>query len=60
MDFWEIMKRFDTGPVVPQDEFNRAVTKAAYKYKEQYEIKFNPEDPVPVDPAMATGFLRQE
>ena len=53
MDFWEVMKRLETGPIVPEEEFDRSVSKAAYEYKDKYEIKFEPEEPVPVDSAMA-------
>ena len=53
MDFWEVMKRFDEGQLLSEKEFDLRVNTVARKLKEEHGIRFDPEEPVCRDPAMA-------
>ena len=53
MDFWDVMNRFDEGPIMAENEFDLHVYSTARELKEKYEIKYNPQEPVCLDSSMA-------
>lgn len=53
MEFLEVVRRLDTGPIVPENAFDTSLNRTARDLKEKYEIKFDPEKPVHRDPSMA-------
>jgi methylamine--corrinoid protein Co-methyltransferase len=53
MDFWEVVERLEQGEIIDEEAFDRDISKYAYKYKDKYNIKFNPDEPVQADPDMA-------
>ena len=51
---WEMIERSKTGPHIEEDDFlPRLFTPTLRKLIQKYEIRYNPETPVPVDDAMA-------
>ncbi len=53
VDFWEVMERFDEGPLVYESEFDLLVNREAQRLKSEYGIKYNPAEPINLDLDMA-------
>ena len=51
---WEIMERAETGPFIEDEDFNyKVVVPKIKEVVEKYEIKYDPDQPVPADDDMA-------
>ena len=53
MDFLEVVGRFDTGPIIPEKDFDSSLFSLACKLKEEFDIKYTPGSPVKSDIGMA-------
>ncbi|MBW2059786.1 MAG: monomethylamine:corrinoid methyltransferase [Deltaproteobacteria bacterium] len=51
--FWDIVERAEQGRTVAADEWDRLVGTVAAKVVSDYDLKYDPEDPVPSDDALA-------
>jgi len=53
IDFWEVLRRSENGELVEECDFNMRVVRAARKIVKKYDIKFNLEEVIPSDDALA-------
>ena len=53
IDFWEVVKRSETGEKIHEEEFNRRVGRVSAEVIKKYSIKYNPEEVVCADDALA-------
>ncbi|HEB29785.1 MAG TPA: monomethylamine:corrinoid methyltransferase [Spirochaetes bacterium] len=53
MDFWDFMRRTETGKIVNEGEFDRKIGELAAEVVKKYEIRYTPDDPVPDDDGLA-------
>ena len=53
MDFWEVLQRMEDGPMMAVGEFDRLVSRTADDCRRKFDIRFDPDDPAPDDPALA-------
>ncbi len=53
IDFWDFMRRTETGQIIKEEEYDRKVGAAAAEVVEKYDIKYTPDDPVPSDDGLA-------
>ncbi len=51
--FWDIIERAEKGKVVPAKEWDRLIGKAAAQVVSKYDLKYDPENPVPSDDSLA-------
>ncbi len=51
--FWDILERAEKGKIVPVKEWDRGIGKAAAQVVSDYDLKYEPSDPVPADDALA-------
>jgi len=51
--FWDVYKRSETGPFIKEQEFDRQVGTAAGRLVQKHEIRFEPEQVIPADDALA-------
>lgn len=51
--FWDIIERAEKGRVVPAKDWDRLIGKAAAQVVSKYELKYEPENPVPADDSLA-------
>ena len=53
IQFWDIIERAERGKSIDVNQFDRMVGKAAADVVKKYDLKYDPEDPVPADDALA-------
>ncbi len=51
--FWDVLERAEKGKVVAAKDWDRMIGKVASEVVTKYDLKFDPEDPVPEDDALA-------
>ncbi len=51
--FWDIIERAEKGKVVPAKDWDRLIGKAAAEVVSKYDLKYDPENPVPSDNSLA-------
>ena len=51
--FWDIIERAEKGKVVPAKDWDRLIGKAAAQVVSKYDLKYDPENPVPADDSLA-------
>ena len=51
--FWDIIERAEKGKVVPAKDWDRLIGKAAAQVVAKYDLKYDPENPVPSDNSLA-------
>jgi len=49
IDFWEVVRRSETGELVAERDFDRRVGKVAKKVVKKYDIQFQPDEVIPSD-----------
>jgi methylamine--corrinoid protein Co-methyltransferase len=52
IDFWEVVRRSETGELVEERDFDMRVVRTSKKMVEKYDLKFNPEEVIPSDDAL--------
>jgi hypothetical protein len=53
MDFWDFMRRTETGQIVKESEYDKKIGELAAEVVKKYEIRYTPDDPVPDDDGLA-------
>jgi len=53
IDFWDFIRRTETGQIVNEDAYDRKISEIARKIVDKYDISYTPDDPVPSDDAVA-------
>jgi len=53
LDFWEVVRRSETGELVEESAFDMRVVKTSKKVIQKYDIKFDPQEVIPSDDALA-------
>ncbi len=51
--FWDVVERAEKGKIVPVKEWDRMIGEVAAKVVSDYDLKYDPEDPVPSDDSLA-------
>lgn len=53
VSIWDVIERAQTGPPSPEKEFDMSVFRAATRLAKEYDIRYDPENPVPHDDRLA-------
>jgi methylamine--corrinoid protein Co-methyltransferase len=53
VDFWEFMRRAESGEMVQEKDFDRKISTVASEMVKKYGIRYTPDDPVPSDDGLA-------
>jgi methylamine--corrinoid protein Co-methyltransferase len=53
LPLWEILRRSKSGPIIEEKQFDLSIFKKTQELQKKYDIKYNPEEPVDVDGALA-------
>jgi len=51
--FWDVLERAEKGRIVPVKDWDRMIGEEATKVVSTYDLKYDPEDPVPADDSLA-------
>jgi hypothetical protein len=51
--FWDVLERAETGRIVDAKQWDRMIGKVASQVVADYDLKYDPEDPVPADDTLA-------
>ena len=57
--FWDVLERAEKGEVVAAKDWDRMIGKAAAQVVADYDLKYDPEDPLPDDDALARTLCEQ-
>jgi len=53
LPLWEILRRSKSGPIIEEKQFDLSIFKKTQELQKKYDSKYNPEEPVDVDGALA-------
>ena len=51
--FWDVLERVEEGRILPEKDWDRMIGKVAAQVVSDYDLKYNPENPVPDDDSLA-------
>lgn len=51
--FWDVLERAENGKIIAEKDWDRMIGEVAAQLVSDYDIKYDPEDPVPADDSLA-------
>jgi methylamine--corrinoid protein Co-methyltransferase len=53
VSFWDFIGRIESGEIIAEADYDRKISQVAQEVVKKYDIRYDPDDPVPADDALA-------